>query len=112
MGIAPRSIARLLLNPPLSDSSGVHWLNPQRVAGEAAWGCSDQMAATSDRSSAPAPMAAPAARPVVNATNTVERCLSYDDSFLPYKETGQHVRDIIKKALEKGNALPKKRPKT
>ena len=37
----------------------------------------------------------------------VERCLSYDDSFLPYKETGQRVRDIIKKALEKGHALPK-----
>ena len=54
----------------------------------------------------PAPAAAPAARPAASTANTVERCLSYDDSFLPYKETGQRVRDIIKKALEKGNALP------
>ena len=55
--------------------------------------------------SAPAPARTPA--PATAPTNTVERCVHFEDAFLPYKETGQRVRDVLKKATEKGHALPK-----
>jgi hypothetical protein len=37
----------------------------------------------------------------------VERCTDYNSGYLPYKETGQRVREVLKKAVEKGRALPK-----
>ena len=54
--------------------------------------------------SAPAATSTPAA---ARDTTTVELSASYDDIFLPYKETGQRIRDILKKAKEAGNPLPK-----
>jgi hypothetical protein len=51
---------------------------------------------------------APAAAPIQPAReNTPERSLTYEDCFLPYKETGQRVRDVLKKAIADGNQLPK-----
>jgi hypothetical protein len=59
-------------------------------------------------SAGPAAPMAPATAPLPPASdNTPERSLTYKSCFLPYKETGQRVREVIKKAIANGHHLPK-----
>jgi hypothetical protein len=63
---------------------------------------------------ATAPTAAPTLHTPTSATpptpaqsNAPNRSLTYEDCFLLCKETGQRMRDVLKKALEKRQHLPK-----
>jgi hypothetical protein len=39
--------------------------------------------------------------------STLEQNMNFDDAFLPYRESGKRVRDVIKGALERGHTTPK-----